>query len=232
MGDGVGGGAGDLRDDGSLGAEEAVEERALADVGAADDGHFRVRGLLLGLRLREEGDDLVEQVARPYAVDRAHRVGLALAEGVEVVARRVVGGVVELVRGEEDGLARPSELPRDRGVRLRDPEPGVGEVDDDVGLLDGDPRLQRHESFEAGLGRGLHPPGIHERELPPRPLGAAVGAVPRRPRLVRDHGLAPAQDPVHQRALPHVRGSDDGHDRQAAQETPAFLAEPLVSPRA
>ena len=109
--DGVAGGAGQVVHDGALLADEPVEQRRLADVGAADDGD---REHLVGQRPpasaarsssaslgREVLDDRVEQVAGRPAVQRAHRVRVAEAERQELPRRALVAGVVDLVGHEQ-----------------------------------------------------------------------------------------------------------------------------------
>ena len=49
--------------------------------------------------------------------------------------------VVELVRHEQHGPARPAEDVRQLRVARRQPRAGVDEEEDEVGLLDGSPRL-------------------------------------------------------------------------------------------
>src|SRR5829696_2285842 len=223
-GDRVRGGARHLRDDRPLGAEQAVEERALAHVRPTDDREPRQPVLLVRLRLREEGGHLVEQVPDPNAVQSRDRVRLALAQRVEPVALGVVGGVVELVDREDDLPPRPPQLARDRRVGLRRSHPRVHEVHDHVRLLDGDLGLQRHERLQPDLHRGLHPPSIHQHELPARPLGAVVPPVARGPRLVRDHRPATTEDAVDQRTLADVGRPDHRNDREPAHPVPPALS--------
>ena len=128
------------------------------------------------------------------------------------MALRVVRRVVQLVDGEHGFASGAPELAGDGPVGFRGPEAGVGEVEHHVGLLDGDPRLQRHEGLEADLRTWLHPPRIHQGELAAGPLGPVIGPVACRSGLLGDHGAAAAHDPVHQRALADVGRPDDGDD--------------------
>ena len=77
--DGVARGAGNVGHDGAVGAQDAVEQRGLTGVGAADDGHVQRIGELVGdfvLLLGQQGHDVVEQVARAVAVQGRERRGL------------------------------------------------------------------------------------------------------------------------------------------------------------
>src|SRR5829696_2301008 len=78
-GDSVGSGARLLGDDRPFRAEQAVQKSALAHVGTANDGEPRQPFFLVRLRLRQQRDDLVEEVSDPDAVQRRDRVRLAFA---------------------------------------------------------------------------------------------------------------------------------------------------------
>ncbi len=218
----VGGGTGHLGDDGPLGAEQPVQEGALAHVGPADDGELRQLWLLVGRGFGQEGDDGVEEVADAEAVDGRDRVGLAFAQSVEAVAFGVVGGVVQLVDGEDHLRLRAAQLAGDGRVGLRGAQAGVGEVEYHVGLLDGDPRLEGDEGLEADLCFGFHPARVHEVELGAGPLGPVVRAVAGRAGPVGDDGGPAAQDAVDHRTLPDVRGAHDRHDGQPAHGRSPF----------
>ena len=80
--DGVARGAGDVGHDGAVGAQDAVEQRRLTGVGAADDGDVQRVGELIGdlvLFLGKQGHDIVEQVARAVAVHGGNGDGIAEA---------------------------------------------------------------------------------------------------------------------------------------------------------
>ena len=177
---------------------------------------------LIRLVLGKQGDDDVEEIADAEAVDGGDRVRLALTQRVEPVALGVVRGVVQLVDGEHGPALRPPELAGDGAVGLRRPEAGVDEMNHNVGLLDRDPRLQRHECLEADPGHRLHPAGVDQGELPAGPLGPVVGPVARGAWLLGDHGAAAAHDPVDERALSDVRRPDDGDDGKPPQSDPDF----------
>ena len=122
--DGVTRGAGDVRHDGAVGAQDAVEQRGLAGVGAADDGDVQRVGELVGdlvLLLGEQGHDVIEQVARAMAVQGRKRRGLADAERIELPDVVVLAiGVVELVHQQKDRLVGALEHAGDRFVLFGD----------------------------------------------------------------------------------------------------------------
>ena len=143
--DRVTGGAGDRVDDDPLLAGELVEQRGLADVRPAEQRHppraaSCVRAVdrgALGQRL----EDRVEQVAAAPPVQRGDRVRLAEAERPQARGVGLGALVVDLVRGQDDRLARPAQQPDDGLVgvggadrRVDDEQHGVGGVDGDLGL--------------------------------------------------------------------------------------------------
>ena len=99
--DGVARRAGNVGNDGAIGTQDAVEQRGLTGVGAADDGHVQRIGELIGdlvLFLRKQGHDIVEQVARAVAMQGREGRGLTDAERIELPDAVVFAiGVVELV---------------------------------------------------------------------------------------------------------------------------------------
>ena len=110
--DRIPGGAGDRRDDHPLGAEEAIDERGLADVGTADDSEAnRVllgRLSLLGRRWPEL-DDPVEQIPGAETLGGGDGNRVAEAEGVELRGERDVDGRVDLVRCDDHRHRRAPE---------------------------------------------------------------------------------------------------------------------------
>ena len=120
--DGVARGAGNVGHDGAVGAQDAVEQRGLTGVGAADDGDVQRVGELVGdlvLLLGQQGHDVVEQVARAVAVQGRERRGLTDAEGIELPDAVILAiGVVELVHQQKDRLVAALEHAGDRLVLL------------------------------------------------------------------------------------------------------------------
>ena len=122
-----------------------------------------------------------------------------------VVAR----GVVDLVRDQEDGLARGAEDGGDLLVPGGHARAGVGQEQDDVGLLDGLARLRRDRAHDRRPVGDVHASGIDEHEALAGPLALELLAVARHPgRLVDDRGAGLCQ-PVDERRLADVGEADD-----------------------
>ena len=160
--DGVAGRAGEVVDDGAVLADEAVEQRRLADVGPPDDGDARRPRLVRRPRLleldvgvdrrrrgspvgagacgREAVDDDVEQVAGAPAVQGADRVRLAETEGQELPALVLAAVVVGLVGDDDDVVAAAAQPVGDGLVVVGHPDGRVDDEQHDVGVLRRPPR--------------------------------------------------------------------------------------------
>jgi len=212
--DGVARGACDVGDDVPLGADEGVDERGLADVGAADDGeagHVGF-GLLVVLLLRQELDDAVEEFAGAGAADGRQGVGLAQAEAVEL--RHVVAGVAQvvLVGHQDDWLLRPAQYVGHVLVEVGDAVGGVYDEHDLVGLLDGDLDLLVDFLLEDVVG--VHDPaaGVDDGEVAPGPVHESVLAVAGGAGGGVHDGGAALREPVEQCRLAHVGAPDYGDE--------------------
>ena len=215
--DGVARGAGDIRDDGAVGAQDAVEQRRLAGIGAADDGDVQGVGELIGdlvLFLRKQGHDIVEQVARAVAMQGRERRGLADAERIELPDAVVFAiGVVELVHQQKDRLVAALEHAGDRLVLLGDAGAAIDHKQDDGGFLGGGKGL-------VADGRGkdvialerLDAARVDDGELAAVPIGRVVRAVARDATGLVDDGVRGLGQAVNERGLAHVGASDDGDD--------------------
>ena len=108
--DRIAGGAGAVGDDHPLPAQEAVDQRRLADVRAPDHGQAHLLLVVLRLRLLgsnavQELDDPVQQVPGSQALGGGHRNRVTEAETVELGRQREVRGAVALV-GRDDARHR------------------------------------------------------------------------------------------------------------------------------
>ena len=231
--DGVAGGPGQVVDDGAVVADQPVEQRALAHVRPAHDGHGRDRraglaGILcaisvvvrLGVAVRSQavgrgqpGDDLVEEVAGPPAVQRGDGMGLPDAEGEELPTIVLTLVVVGLVHPEQHGLPGAAQPGGDRVVVLGDPDAGVDEEDDQVGAPHGLLHLPADLLVEVAARR-QPTPGVDEQEGDAEPLGLDDLAVPGDAWVVLDDGDALADGPVDEGGLPDVGPAHDGDDRR------------------
>ena len=216
--DGVARRAGNVGYDRAVGAQDAVEQRRLTGVGAADDGDVQRVGELVGdlvLFLRKQGHDIVEQVARAMAMQGRERRGLTDAERIELPDAVVFAiGVVELVHQQKDRLVAALEHAGDRLVLLGDAGAAIDHKQDDGGFLGGGERL-------VADGRGkdvvalerLDAARVDDGELAAVPIGRVIRAVARDAARLVDDGVRGLGQAVNERGLAHVGASDDGDDR-------------------
>ena len=221
--DGVAGGAGVVCNDGALLAHQAVGERRLARVGAADDGD--VDGVVfLGLVEvgRQGRHDVVEHVAGAVAVDGAHGVRVAQAQAVELPQGAFVAGVVELVDRQEDGGLGALEHAGDALVFLGHAGAAVNEEDDGVGLVAGGESLRGDGLLEAVCVADGDAAGVDEHEVGAVPVGLVVGAVAGDAAHLVHDGVCSLADAVDESGLAHVGAAHDGNDWQG-HEGSSFL---------
>ena len=216
--DGVARRAGNVGHDRAVGAQDAVEQRGLTGVGAANDGDVERVGELVGdlvLFLRQQRHDVVEQVARAVAVQGRKRRGLTDAKRIELPDAVVLAiGVVELVHQQKDRLVAALEHASDRLVLLGDAGAAVDHKQDDGGFLGGGEGL-------VADGRGkdivtlerLDAARVDDGELAAVPIGRVVRAVARDAAGLVDDGVRGLGQAVNERGLAHVGASDDGDDR-------------------
>ena len=134
-------GPGDVADHHTLFADEPVEQRGFADVGAADDRHAQrpVRLLVRFARQRdalENGFQAVVEFIYPATVLRRHGQRLAQSQLVELVNHRVLAFAVDLVGHEHDGKVALAQQRGDVAVDRRGPRAGVDDEDQGRGLGD------------------------------------------------------------------------------------------------
>ena len=133
---------------------------------------------------------------------------------MELGGDRVVVGAVGLVDRDQDRDRAAAQRPRQLGVAGAQPGAAVDDQHDRVGLGDRQPRLRLHVARQLGLVLEVDAAGVDQLEGDPVPLGGEPLAVAGDPRLGRGHRLAPADQPVDQRALADVGEADDGDGRQ------------------
>src|SRR5262249_9202913 len=95
----------------------------------------------------------------------------------------------------------------------------IDDVQDDVGLVDGDLDLPLDVVAEVVGVDDADAAGIDELKVPVTGLQDGGDAVARDPGGGIDDGDAPAGQPVEQRGLPHVGPADDGDDGERHGET-------------
>ena len=161
--------------------------------------------------LRQELDDLVEQVARSAAVGRGDAPDLAEAQTVELVGIVHLFAGIDLVDAQDDRLLAAAQQVGDLGVVVGDAGGGFDHEEDHVGLVDGDDHLLADLFFEGVVRTGGPAAGVDDRELGAAPVAFAVMAVAGDARGLIDNGLAHADQPVEEGGLAHVRASYDGY---------------------
>ena len=241
--DGVAGRARHVVHDRAVLADEPVEQRALADVGAADDGDARRRRGRRASTARGEsstidadlvgcssstggkqGDDLVEQVAGAAAVQRADRIRIAEAERQELPAVVLAAVVVGLVGDQQHGRLDPSQPDGQRLVVVGDARSSASTTNSTTSaVVDGRLDLAADLRVEV-VAAGQPAAGVDEQERDAEPLGLGLLAVAGDAGLVLDDGHLLADDAVEQRALADVGAADDR--RQTGKRHDVVLERP------
>ena len=211
----VDGGAGDVVDDAALLAGHLVEQRGLAHVRPADQGHAARAGDHGGLAgvLREGLEHLVEDVGAAAAVQGGDGPRVAEAERVELGDVAELHRRVDLVGHEDHRHLRALQLAGHDLVGLGDADLGVDHDDDDVGGGHRTLGLAGDGGVDA-LDVGVPATGVLHPEAAPGPLGQVLHAVAGDAGGVLDDGLTPAEEAVDQGGLAHVRPA---HHRDGAQ---------------
>ena len=166
---------------------------------------------------RQEREHAVEQVADVGAVLGRDAEGLAQAQRVELVDRRVPR-LVLLVDDQQATRGASPEPVRDRlvevghaGLRVHHEEHERCVIDRDLGLA-AHHRVALRAVRIARPRSGQEPARVHQQERAPRPFGARGVTVARDARAVVDHGAPLAEHAVEEGGLAHVGASDDGDD--------------------
>ena len=189
-----------------------IDEGGFADVGAADDGDAgqAVGGVVVAFG--EVFDEGVEEVAGAGACDACDGVGVAEAEGVEFGEGVHLGGVVDLVGGEDDGLGTFAQHFGDVLVHGCEAFAGVDKEEDDVGLVDGEGYLAADFDLEFVVATHDVAAGVDDGEVLAVPVGVAVLAVAGDAGGGVDDGVAAFGEAVEEGGLADIGASDDGDD--------------------
>ena len=179
-------------------------------------------GLARSLSLEFAGyDKHITLFAIDLAGDPTDR--LAETEAHQLPDRRLVGAVVDLVGDHQHRTLEPSEQLGDPGVLLRHAHRRVEHEEDDVGRGDGLLRLAAHLLVQVGA-TGHPPPGVHDEEGAPAPVGFDHLPVARDAGPLLDDRLPAADDPVDERRLAHVRPADDRKAQRTLHRMSSSLA--------
>ncbi len=216
--DGIAGGPRHLADQKALVTQEPVDQRRLADVGAADDrdrdplaarfGFF----FLLDHRLGQVGIQSVPELVKPGAVlGRDHDRG-AETQPVELVRLELDRLAVALVDHGHDGDAEASQVFADLLVFRDGPGFAVEQKDHHIAAADCGLGLTADQRHEGVLVHHQQTTGVDEGQ------GAATGAldladdaVAGHPGQVVDQGAAAAGEPVEEGGLADVGAANHHH---------------------
>src|SRR3989442_102530 len=202
-------------------ADEAIEQRRLADVRPAHDGDpgralpRGSRASLLAILIGPLGQSLhdgVEEIAGPPALEGADRYRRPQTEPAERPNVRLTHVVVDLVHNHQHArcVTRTQER-RDAVVVVGGSHGDVDDEHDQIGSRDGALRLLAHLRVER-LVTVEPAPGVDDGEPPATPFGLDGLAVTRDPGMLLDDRLAPPEHAVDEGGLAHVGPSDHGHD--------------------
>jgi len=219
--DAVAGSAWLLARDHALLAQQAIDERRLADVRSADDGDADGAGFFALGRLRCEAlQHARHELFAAAAVARGDGERLAEAEGVEVRGDHIGVEPLGLVECQGHGLARAAELARDELILWRKPGARVGDEYQPVRLLDCALRLGTHLRLDTA--RVLdEPTGIDDHVRDRAQPSKAVLAIARESGHIRDDRIPGAGEHVEQRRFTNVRPAYERDDGQHGGMAPA-----------
>ena len=133
--------------------------------------------------------------------------GVADSVPVEAVNLSTADGLVEAAMKEV------AEIPTILLVDGGDPASGVHDEQDQPGLAHRGVGLSRDLLGEGSRGARCQPPGVDQPERNGGFPHLAVEAILGNSGFVRDDRRAAADEPVEERALAHVGGTDDGDER-------------------
>ena len=210
--DGVASGARNGRDDGALVAEHGVEQRALAYVRPAHDGHpDGLHGLAQVLLGRKGFDHLVQEVAEPQAVLGGYAERLTQAQ-LPVLVDIVLGDLgVVLVDGQQHRDGAAAQDGGDLVVLGSQAHLAVHQEDGDRRFGQRQVGLSPHVVAERLVAEKVDAAGVHHDELAAVPLAVAFLAVASDTRHGRHHRVAASRDPVEKRGFANIRIADYGY---------------------
>jgi hypothetical protein len=162
------------------------------------DGLLLFPGLLAG-GLGKPLHDRVEQLVHPAAMlgaewEDVEASPIELAE----IERFLAPVGIDLVGGEEDGLAAPAQKLGQLAIGRGQSLDSVDDQDDGVRLAHGRFRLLAHGANQLLLGPQREAARIHHPEAPAALLRLGVLPIPRDAGHVLDDGQPPAHDAVEQ----------------------------------
>ena len=222
--DGVPGGAGDGRDNEPVLADQAVDDRRLAHIGFADDGHPN-RVILLFLRFHslKIAADMVQHVAETGTVGGRDGVGIPDAQVIELIdIRHITAGLVNLVDRQDDRLMGPAQHIRHLSVRVGHALPDIHHKDDDIRHFNGQLGLFPHLGQDNVFGIRFYTACIDQCELIIEPAAVRVDPVPGHAgRILHDRDHLSGHY-VKESGFAHIRASYHRNDRSDFSFTHIF----------
>ena len=208
----VAGGAGDICDNVAVFADEGIDERAFAGIGAANDRKAGNIGIAfvnaVGGHLFENE---IEQVAGTAARGGGDAIGFAQAEGVEFCRTVAVFVLVGLVGAQNDRRFGTAQDVGHLRVEVGDAVLHIDDEKNKVCFFGGEGYLFADLFFEDVIGVYDPAAGIYKRKLTRPPFALAVLAVARCACLVADNGLAGSGESIEECGLPDIGASHYGY---------------------
>jgi hypothetical protein len=197
-------------------ADQAVEDRRLADVRPAHDGEggalVERRRRILFLR-RQQADQPIEQLPGPPAVQGGDHHRIPQPQPIQLGDEVLLGGGVDLVGHQHHRDLGTAESAGEHGVLLLHADRGIDDQDHHLRLLHGTVGLSDDERVHA-VGVLHVAAGVDGHHVPASPRDAALQAIPSDARLLVGDGVPLSQEAVQQRRLPDVLPPHDGDPRR------------------
>ena len=210
--DRVAGRAGHLADDHPLGLGQGVDQRALARVAAADDGHLHhalLRRLGFQVVRRQFFQHGLQQLVLAAALLGADADHLA-AELVELVGLAFQSGVVGLVGHADHRRLHVAEPLGNLAVQRRDAVAGIDDKEDHRGRVDGRLDLLLDVLGQVVDVLDAHAAGIDQLDEALAELSKERDAIAGHAGRRIDDGQPLAGEPVEKARLAHIGPAHDG----------------------
>jgi len=164
----------------------------------------------------EGGEDLVEEVADADVVLGGDGEDVAESKAAEVFGGGGEGDDVDLVDGEEDGLAAAQEETGEGDVGAGELGAAVDDHDDDLRLGEGGLGLEEDFGGDEFGVVGDDAAGVYQACVGSHPFDEAVDAVASNAGLVADDGAARTGEAIEERRLADVGAAADGDEWESA----------------
>ena len=199
-----------------------VQERALAHIWPADDGHRYVVLVVLSGRqdLRGEGlKDRIEQIPRAAAANGRDDDGGFEAKLVELGSVCPITRAITFVCDQQHRLVCAAKALRYIEVRPNGAITKVGEKQNEVCFLDCQGGLGGHGFIQGSSTFEAQTASVDQRERGIAPVDIAIDTVAGSSRNPVNYRLRGADQAIKQRGLTHVGASHDRDDRAGHETT-------------